>query len=141
MSMTQNDVDSFPAVIALVDDEVPITQAIQTLLSFKGLASIAYDSAESLLSELTFQDGHLFLTMANGAQAKVSAVLLDMNLPEMNGANLVVALRRLQADVPLIMMTASLQQVLDARTADLDGVTFLKKPFTLDSLEQALQLS
>lgn len=129
-----------PAAVAVVDDESDITLAIETLLSFRGLRCSSHHSAESFLNATSVHDGRLWLQMADGVRAAVGVVLLDMNLPEMNGADLVMALRRLQPDIRLVMMTAALNEVVDTRMADLQGVTMLEKPFTLEALEKALQL-
>jgi CheY-like chemotaxis protein len=68
-------------------------------------------------------------------------VVLDLNLPGMNGADLVVALRRMQPELMIVMMTAALEEQLKERAQDLQGVTLLPKPFTLESLERALQVA
>ncbi len=134
------DSQTLPSVVAVVDDETDIIRAIETLMSFKALRCSSHGSAESLLGALSLHEGRLCLKTADGQCAVVTAVLLDMNLPEMNGADLVVALRRLQPDVRLVMMTAALNEAVDSRALDLQGVTLLEKPFDLESLEQALQL-
>lgn len=130
-----------PQVVALVDDEVQIAQALQALLSFKGIASSVHDRAESLLEALQVQDGQLVLPGPDGVPAVLQAVVLDMNLPGMSGADLVLALRRLQPQLRMVMITAALDEKLQERAHDLQGVTVLAKPFTLESLESALQVA
>jgi two-component system response regulator (stage 0 sporulation protein F) len=137
MPATQTD-GATPQLVVVVEDEAQIALALQTLLSFKGIASSLHESAESLLSALSLRDGRLWLTSGNGTSAMVKSVLLDMNLPGMNGADLVLELRRMQPDLLMVMMTAAQEEQLKERAPDLQGVTLLSKPFSLESLERAL---
>ncbi len=127
-----------PQLVVVVEDEAQIALALQTLLSFKGIASSLHESAESLLSALSLRDGRLWLTSGDGTSAMVKSVLLDMNLPGMNGADLVLELRRMQPDLMMVMMTAAQEEQLKERAPDLQGVSLLSKPFSLESLERAL---
>ncbi len=137
MPATQTD-GATPQLVVVVEDEAQIALALQTLLSFKGIASSLHESAESLLSALSLRDGRLWLTSGDGTSAMIKSVLLDMNLPGMNGADLVLELRRMQPDLLMVMMTAAQEEQLKERAPDLQGVTLLSKPFSLESLERAL---
>jgi DNA-binding response OmpR family regulator len=50
----------------------------------------------------------------------------------------VLALRRQQPQLRLVMITAAIEETLQARMTDLQGVTLLPKPFGMESLETAL---
>lgn len=128
-------------MVALVDDEVQIALGLQAVLSFKGLASSVHDSAESLLQALTERDGRLWLPGEDGTLAQLTAVVLDLNLPGMDGVELAVRLRSLQPQLRLVMITAALQDRLQERAQDLQDMTVLSKPFTLEALEHALQIA
>ena len=128
-------------MVALVDDEVQIVQALKALLSFKGVAASVHESAESLLAALTQRDGQLWLVDADGEPTRLGAVVLDLNLPGMNGADLAAELHRLRPQLPIVMITAALDEKLLARVQAMPDVTLLSKPFTLESLEQALQVT
>lgn len=129
-----------PQIVALVDDETQILQALKTLLSFKGMACSVHESAESLLAAVHLENEKLWLKTDEGQLAMVKCVVLDMNLPGMNGADLAGALRRMQQDLQIVMMTAALEEQLRERAHDLQGVTLLSKPFSLESIERALQV-
>ena len=128
-------------MVALVDDEVQIVQALKALLSFKGVAASVHESAESLLAALTQRDGQLWVADADGEPTRLGAVVLDVNLPGMNGADLAAELHRLRPQLPIVMITAALDEKLLARVQAMPDVTLLSKPFTLESLEQALQVT
>lgn len=140
MAQTQTD-EQMPHLVALVDDEAQIVQALKALLAFKGIASSVHETAESLLAVVSTHNGKLCLKSEDGRLAQVQSVVLDLNLPGMNGADLVVALRRMQPDLMMVMMTAALEEQIKERAQDLQGVTLLSKPFTLESLERALQVA
>ncbi len=127
-------------IVALVDDETQILQALKTLLSFRGMACSVHESAESLLAALHLENEKLWLRTDEGHLAMVKCVVLDMNLPGMNGADLAGALRTMQQDLQIVMMTAALEEQLRERAHDLQGVTLLSKPFSLESIERALQV-
>jgi len=129
-----------PQIVALVDDETQILQALKTLLSFKGMACSVHESAESLLAAVHLEHDKLWLMTDEGHRAMVRSVVLDMNLPGMNGADLVGALRHMQQDLQIVMMTAALEDQLKERSQDLKGVTLLSKPFSIESIERALQI-
>lgn len=136
--MATNGLRALPQCVALVDDEVQITQALQTLLSFQGVPTCVHHSAESLLQAIQPHGGQLQLQLADGTLAELEAVVLDLHLPGMNGIELVLALRRLQPQLRLVMITAAVDASLQAQLAELQGVTLLTKPFGLDALESAL---
>ena len=140
MAQTQTN-DQMPQWVALVDDELQIVQALKALLAFKGISSSVHESAESLLAVVSQQGGKLCLKTDDGSMVVLDSVLLDLNLPGMNGADLVVALRAMQADLRIVMMTAALDEQIQERAQDLQGVTLLSKPFSLESLERALQVA
>lgn len=138
VQMGADEPQSLPQCVALVDDEEQITQALQTLLSFQGVSTSVHHSAESLLQSLQVRNGQLCLQLTDGTAAALQAVVLDLNLPGMNGIDLVLTLRRLQPQLRMVMITAALEGALQARATDMQGVTVLAKPFGLESLEAAL---
>ena len=124
--------------VAVVDDDAQIAQALELLLSLKGVRASAHASAESLLSCLTVQQGRWLLQTADGETGALAAAVLDLNLPGMTGVDLSLHLREVQPDLKVVMITAALNDVLEQRGDDLKGVTCLSKPFDLESLEKAL---
>lgn len=59
-------------------------------------------------------------------------VLLDLQMPELDGIGLVEALRRQGAVPPLLVITASLEA--ERWAAEVGAYSYLPKPFTLDAL-------
>ena len=138
--MTQKQTErQLSQLVALVDDEPEILQALESLLAFKGVACSVHESGESLLEAVTLLEGQLWLPREDKQLARLNAVVLDINLPGMSGADLVQALRRLQPQLKIVMITAALADQLQAGAQDLQDFTIVYKPFRLETLEKALQ--
>ncbi len=114
------------ALIAIVDDDASVCEALESLLKSIGFRTASFTSARSFLNFPQFPN--------------VSCVILDVSMPEMNGLDLH---RHLVAShpIPTIFITArdgkTREQALRA-----GAVGFLTKPFSdealIDSLHAAL---
>lgn len=78
------------------------------------------------------EDGELGLQMARTGEYDL--VLLDINLPKMDGFSLIKALRARRSDVPVIMVTA--RDAVEDRVEGLDhgADDYLTKPFAFEEL-------
>ena len=104
----------------LVEDNVSLAE---TVIAFFDLEGIDCDYAS------TGSQG-LELALSNDYQA----ILLDINLPRMNGLDVCEALRNQGVDVPVLMLTA--RDTLEDKLAGFDAGTddYLVKPFELSEL-------
>ena len=93
-------------------------------------------STRELISDILTLAGYSVETASNGAEAlrlveqkSPSLVLLDMNLPVLNGREFAEELRQRGMDIPIVVMTAA----EDARPAaeEIDAIDYLDKPFEL----------
>lgn len=112
--------------LLLADDEAAIRRtacAILTKRGFKPLA--ASDGVEGLL-------------MATEHLAELSAVILDMDMPHMDGLALAHALRRLKSTLPIAAMSGRFSEVAQAQLRELGVNVHLTKPFTESQLVEAL---
>jgi signal transduction histidine kinase/DNA-binding response OmpR family regulator len=66
-------------------------------------------------------------------------ILLDMELPDMNGLDLVEQLRRQGIKAPIIMMTARGSEEMAVRAFQLGARDWLAKPFTADQVAAAIE--
>ncbi len=99
-----------------------------------------------LLQEAITDWGYEFLE-ASRAQAgidiisseKVDLVLLDIQLPQMNGLAAVQKIREIDPKVPVFMLTAfhNLKQVVEM--LDVDIQQFIQKPFDIDELYEKIK--
>jgi DNA-binding response OmpR family regulator len=67
-------------------------------------------------------------------QDRPNAILLDLMLPDMNGYQICEELRRLDAFVPIIMLTAKSQEADKIRGLDVGADDYVTKPFSIGEL-------
>ena len=104
----------------LVEDSLSLAE---TVISYLSLEDIDCDYAAT-------GPAGLELALANDYEA----ILLDINLPRMNGLEICEALRRQGVDVPVLMLTA--RDTIEDKLAGFDAGTddYLVKPFELSEL-------
>jgi FixJ family two-component response regulator len=109
-------------LVAIVDDDVYVCEAVESLLKSIGFRTATFNSARDFLDSPEFSN--------------VSCVILDVSMPVMNGLELQ---RHLAAShpIPIIFITArngdTREQALRA-----GAISFLTKPFSDASLIDAL---
>jgi len=114
---------------ALVVDDVPdILKIHQAMLSHMGISSDLAGNG-SIALELFQQQGNHF-----------DLIITDYKMPKMDGLKLVEHIRKLDAKVPILMVSAfgeddQLQQVIDYH------VTLLNKPINMNKLKHAIATS
>ncbi|MCR9200013.1 MAG: response regulator [Planctomycetaceae bacterium] len=74
--------------------------------------------------------------LAAWAKHKPDLVITDLLMPELDGFGFVHALRDAEADCPIIVASADIQDSSRKRVAALDTFGFLNKPFRYDELLQ-----
>lgn len=126
--------------IAIVDDDPEICDVLQAWLQTLGVSSVSYPSAEQLLAHVrgtSARRGSLMLDSAVGSPVHVIGAVLDINLPDLNGAELADILLSIE-QLPIVLVSAqtdALQRVYHERT---ELVQHLSKPFDLTVLEAML---
>ncbi|MGC4113176.1 MAG: response regulator transcription factor [Myxococcales bacterium] len=106
--------------ILVVEDDPAIARGLRQNLAFEGY------------SVEVCGDGELGLRFA--VDERPDLVLLDVMLPRMNGFEVLRELRRLQIDVPVILLTAKGEEVDKVRGLDLGADDYVVKPFGLAEL-------
>ena len=116
------------ALIAIVDDDASVCEALESLLQSIGFRTTSFTSARSFLDSSELLD--------------VSCVVLDVSMPNMNGLEL---LRHLAGThpIPIIFMTAHRDEKTRERALRAGAISFLNKPFSdealIGSLHSALE--
>ncbi|MEG9436159.1 response regulator [Edaphobacter sp. HDX4] len=113
----------------IVDDSSFIREYLRNLLSPMGVTC-----AEAV-------DGSHALAVLE-AQADFDLMLLDLNMPVMNGLECVKALRRLklQPEMKVMMVTTEADNHFISKALDNGADEFLMKPFTSESLREKMML-
>jgi FixJ family two-component response regulator len=111
-------------IVLVIDDDMSVLKALARLIRSAG-----YDVRTfSRPSELLIDD----LPAAN------ACMVVDVNLPEMNGAELCEALARSGRALPVIFVTGRSDATTKALTARLPAIAVLFKPFDQDVLLPAI---
>jgi two-component system chemotaxis response regulator CheY len=112
--------------ILLVDDSCTIRNIQKKILAAKGYTEIAEAG-----------DGVQALAMYNAQRPDL--MLVDWNMPNMDGLTLVKKIREIDKNVLLLMVTteAEKSRVIDAVAAGVNN--YLVKPFTAQSLEEKIE--
>jgi FixJ family two-component response regulator len=111
-------------VIAVIDDDFGMRRALIRLLSALGYNAELYGSARAFLD----------------AAAKTEAICLmvDIELGESCGIELVRHLAKAGSTTPIIFMTADDNEFVKRRAREVGCVAFLRKPFSVEVLSEAL---
>ncbi len=112
---------AFPPAVLVVDDDDGVRDVCATLLDVLGFrARGARGGAEAL-----------------AALPDVDVVLLDLHMPQMGGAEVLEAVRRVRPDVKVVVMSGRPREDLDGwLESGANGV--LRKPFGLGELGSSL---
>ena len=118
-------------VIAVVDDCEIVRDALDHLLASYGYRTELYASAEE------------FIRSATATHA--ACLVVDVNLGDISGPELLRALAARGLHFPAILMSASCDATLDRLAAELGCLKFLRKPFApthlLEAIAQAISPS
>jgi CheY-like chemotaxis protein len=82
----------------------------------------------------TAADGAEALELAQREAAALRLVLLDLNMPRMDGEQALPELRRLCPQAPVVLMSGHSETEVRERFAGRGVAAFLQKPFTRDEL-------
>lgn len=123
-------------MIAIVDDDLEIADALKTWLEMLGRATTVHGSGESLLAWLKNNENKA------GSPVNISrcldAAIFDINLPGINGIQLATKLRVKFPVLPIILVTALRHDEIQSLGDLPSGVSFMRKPFDLDIIESIL---
>lgn len=106
--------------ILVVDDEPHIVLGLKDALEFEGFRV------------LTAMTGKEAVQLAR--QDRPNAILLDLMLPDKNGYQICEEVRRFDASVPILMLTARSQEADKIRGLDAGADDYVTKPFSLGEL-------
>jgi DNA-binding response OmpR family regulator len=108
--------------ILIIDDEPGICLVVSTFLEKKGFTAIAAKSGKEGIG------------VAN--HLKPDLILLDINMPEMDGFAVLVKIRNSEvtASIPVIMLTGRGDEMAKISASALSCEDYISKPFELEEL-------
>ena len=116
---------SNPPLIAIVDDDDAVREALFDLLQVEGLAA------------RTFEGGAVFL--ADEAADGFDCVITDVRMPEIDGLELQRRLRARGSSMPVIFITSSMDEATRARARRGGAAAWFTKPVADEELLDALR--
>jgi two-component system response regulator AtoC len=111
--------------VLVVDDERKMRRVLQMLLEQMGLESTPAESGEEALAAFQAE--------------KFDLVLTDLRMPGMGGMAWIERLRALDAEVPVIVLTAYGTVATAVEAMKHGAVDFILKPFDVDAVEVVIQ--
>ncbi|UUC53314.1 response regulator [Pseudomonas citronellolis] len=120
---TRPQADATP-VVYVVDDDVSVRESLELLIRFAGWQPVLFDSARAFLDQ--------------PAALVPSCLVLDVNLPDLNGLELQRSVAGERPAMPIIFITGYGDVPLTVRAMKAGAVEFLTKPFDDDTLLRAI---
>ena len=107
-------------LVSVIDDDESLRRALERLIRSFGFPVVVFPSAHEFLLSDHVQD--------------TACLILDMQMPRMNGLELQSHLAQAGCRIPIIFITAYSDQRVRARALQAGAVDFLQKPFSDDVL-------
>lgn len=113
-------------VVLVIDDEDPVREAVVEMLSNLGYRT------------LNAANGYEGVAAFCQQREEISAIVLDMTMPGMNGLETLQKLRALNANVKVILSSGYSDAVVPEGLLQQPATTFLAKPYRLEQLYEVL---
>lgn len=114
-----------PVHVAVVDDEEIVRNALGRLLRCLGFEVTAHASGAAFLDTLTTRTP--------------DCLLLDVNMPALDGFGVIAELRRREVPVPIVLMTGYDTPEIRERATSVQAGAFLRKPLDADDLVASIE--
>jgi PAS domain S-box-containing protein len=115
------------ALVLVIDDEDEVREATSEILREAGLQII------------TASDGRAGIQLFRERMQEIKLVLLDLAMPGMNGADVLVELKALDPDIPVILISGYAEEAVMERFVDKGLAGFIQKPYSMESLLQRIE--
>jgi two-component system cell cycle sensor histidine kinase/response regulator CckA len=103
--------------VLVVDDEQPVREVIRAMLAFRG-----YQVVEA-------GDGTEAVDRFRAANGDIDLVLLDIQMPRMNGWDTLEKLHKLDSEIPVLLLSGGVSEPPADRIASSRPAAVLQKPF------------
>jgi len=114
-----------PPIVFVVDDDVSVRESLEPLIRFEGWQAESFARAQDFLSRVP---------------ARIpSCLILDVELPDLNGLDLQETLASDRCEMPVIFLTGHGDIPKTVRAMKAGAVEFFTKPFDPDVLLRAIQ--
>ncbi len=112
-------------VVHIVDDDEPTRDSLRFLLASSGFAAKAHESARAFLDALPMLEP--------------GCVVTDVKMPDVNGIDLLKAVRERRPGTPVIVITGHGDIALAVEAMRLGATDFLEKPYADEAMIAAVE--
>ena len=112
-------------IVAIVDDDQAVGNAIEVLMRSIGLVAKAFSSGEEFLRSPEL--------------SRAGCLVVDFDMPRMSGLDLHSNLSRLGKEIPTVLITAYPSDDIRARALQAGVICYLPKPFDESELLNCIQ--
>ena len=112
--------------ILLVDDEESLVRLGEEMIAELGYEPVGFTSSRTALD--TFR----------AEPQRFSAVLSDESMPEMTGSEMIAEIRKIRADIPIVLMSGYVTSALSSRARDTGVAEVLSKPLVSRDIARSL---
>src|SRR5215470_4052184 len=92
-----------------------------------------------MCAKLIRRRGHTVVIAGSGQDADIDVVISDVQMPQMSGMQLLVRLRALDANLPIILMTGHANLLSPSEALALGAADYIMKPFEPETLICSLE--
>jgi FixJ family two-component response regulator len=125
LAVTGCQVPNSGPIVAIVDDDEAVGNAIEVLMRSIGLAARAFSSGEEFLRSPELN--------------RTGCLVVDFDMPKMSGLDLRKNLSRLGKEIPTVLITAYPSDDIRARALQAGVICYLPKPFDESDLLNCIQ--
>jgi FixJ family two-component response regulator len=112
-------------LVSVIDDDESLRESLPDLLKAFGLSVNAFSSAEDFL--------------ASDSVDQTKCLILDVSMPRMTGPQLQQELASLGNSIPIVFITAHMEDAIRQRLLQQGAVECLFKPFSAAALQEAVR--
>ena len=112
-------------IVAIVDDDKAVGNAIEVLMRSIGLVAQAFSSGEEFLRSPEL--------------SRTGCLVVDFDMPNMTGLDLHINLSRLGKEIPTVLITAYPSDDIRSRALQAGIICYLPKPFDESDLLNCIQ--
>ncbi|TYP72512.1 response regulator [Paenibacillus methanolicus] len=113
-----------PPTVMIVDDQTAIRMLLREVFELEGLRVFEFSHGKSAIETLQ--------------QKRVDYILLDLKMPDMDGIEVLTAIRAYNRTVDVAMITAYGDPLKLDAARKLGVTTFFTKPFEIDDVKQSV---
>ena len=112
-------------VVAIIDDDESVREALSDLLLVQDLSCRTFDRAEAFMAEYV--------------PGKFDCLITDVSMPGHSGLDLLQRLRSIGSSIPVIIVTADTSRTARSRAMRAGAHAYLTKPISSEALLRHLQ--